>query len=178
MREVGLIEVETAHRGMVGRPQHLYSLAAGAPGLGLDPPAHTLLAGLLAAVAERVGTDPDDAAEIGRSWGMAKVARRTKSFTCLEQLVGELDHLGFEPAVESLVADDLAAGDAALPATRVAFLHCPFRELAEAYPELVCNVHRGIVEGIVERSGSGSVEAFSTLYDRDPCNVTVSSSVS
>lgn len=168
---MGLIEVETAHRGTVGRPQHLYSLAAGAPGLGLDPPAHTLLAGLLAAVAERVGTDPDDAAEIGRSWGIAKVARRTKSSACLEQLVGELDHLGFEPAVDD--ADEGARSPA-----RVAFLHCPFRELAEAYPELVCNVHRGIVEGIVEQSGGGSVESFATLYDRDPCNVTVNITVS
>ena len=56
----------------------------------------------------------------------------------------------------------------------MAFMHCPFRELAEAYPELVCNLHRGISEGIVAEVGGGSVEEFATLYDRDPCRVSVS----
>ena len=42
LREAGLVDVEAVHRGTVGRPQHLYFLAAGAPGLGFDPPAHAL----------------------------------------------------------------------------------------------------------------------------------------
>ncbi len=37
MREAGLVEVEPIHRGTVGRPQLRYSLAPGAPGLGLRP---------------------------------------------------------------------------------------------------------------------------------------------
>ena len=51
LREAGLVDVEPVRRGTVGRPQHLYFLAAGAPALGFDPPAHALLAGLLAALA-------------------------------------------------------------------------------------------------------------------------------
>src|SRR5262245_51304706 len=47
LREAGVIDVEAIHRGTVGRPQHRYFLADGAPGLGFDPPAHALLAGLL-----------------------------------------------------------------------------------------------------------------------------------
>ena len=58
---------------------------------------------------------------------------------------------------------------------RIEFLHCPFRELAEAYPELVCNLHRGLCEGVVERVGAGSVDEFATLYDPEPCHVTVAS---
>src|SRR5438128_9213203 len=69
LREAGLVDVEAVHRGTVGRPQHLYFLAGGAPGLGFDPPAHALLAGLLAAMAERVGADANDAAATGRAWG-------------------------------------------------------------------------------------------------------------
>src|SRR5215203_2499625 len=38
LRDAGLIEAEAIHRGTVGRPQHLYFLADGAPGLGFDPP--------------------------------------------------------------------------------------------------------------------------------------------
>ena len=54
----------------------------------------------------------------------------------------ELTKLGFEPALESDGSDG--------PAARIEFLHCPFRELAEAYPELVCNLHRGLCEGVVD----------------------------
>ena len=82
LREAGLVDVEAVHRGTVGRPQHLYFLAAGAPALGFDPPAHALLAGLLAALAERVGADANDAAETGRVWG-AEAGRRTRSRSCL-----------------------------------------------------------------------------------------------
>ena len=32
LREAGLVEVEAVHRGTVGRPTHVYSLAPGAPG--------------------------------------------------------------------------------------------------------------------------------------------------
>jgi predicted ArsR family transcriptional regulator len=165
LREVGLVDVEAVHRGTVGRPQHLYFLSVGAPGLGFDPPAHALLAGLLAALAERVGADSDEATETGRVWG-AEAGRRTRSRSCLQALEGELGRLGFEPAVE-------AAAPPGGGATRIEFLHCPFRELAEAYPELVCNLHRGLCEGVVDSVGGGRVEEFSTLYDPEPCHVMV-----
>ena len=167
LRDAGLIEVEVLHRGTVGRPQHRYSLAPGAPGLGFDPPAHVLLAGLLAAVAETAGAKGVGARSTGRAWGRAAAERsleRTPEQSCLTLVAQELDQLGFEPA-----ADDTATLDGS---TRIEFLHCPFRELAEAYPELVCNLHRGIVEGVAE-SQRGTVEAFSTLYEPDPCHVVV-----
>jgi predicted ArsR family transcriptional regulator len=162
LREAGLVDMEPVHRGTVGRPQHVYSLAPGAPGLGFDPPSYTLLAGLLAALAERVGADADDAAAAGLAWGV-EAGRRTRSKSCAKALMAEMDRLGFDPQSEALPGHRLD----------IAFLHCPFRELAEAYPELVCNLHRGISQGVVEAVGGGMVEDFSTLYDRDPCRVTV-----
>jgi predicted ArsR family transcriptional regulator len=165
LREVGLVDVEAVHRGTVGRPQHLYFLSAGAPGLGFDPPAHALLAGLLAALAERVGADPADAADTGHAWG-AEAGTRTRTRSCLRALEQELHRLGFEPAVGP--GDGTSEGGA-----RIDFLHCPFRELAEAYPELVCSLHRGLCEGVVDQVGGGSVAEFSTLYDPEPCHVTV-----
>jgi predicted ArsR family transcriptional regulator len=162
LREAGLVEVEPVHRGTVGRPTHVYRLAAGAPGLGFDPPSYTLLAGLLAALAERMGADAGEATEIGRTWG-AEAGRRTRSRSCVKALGAEMSRLGFEPSSETSGVE-----------TDIAFMHCPFRELAEAYPELVCNLHRGISEGIVDEVGGGSVVDFATLYDRDPCRVSVS----
>lgn len=168
LRDAGLVESEAVHRGTVGRPQHLYFLAPGAPGLGFDPPAHALLAGLLAAMAERLGANAEDAADTGFVWG-TEAGRRTRSRSCVNALVGELERLGFEPVADS-PAPDPAPGATSV---RIDFLHCPFRELAEAYPELVCNLHRGLCEGVVDEAGGGSIAAFSTLYDPEPCHVSV-----
>ena len=165
MRDAGLVDVEPVHRGTVGRPQHVYTLANGAPGLEFDPPAHAVLAGLLAAMAERLGGDGTDAEETGRAWGR-EAARRTGKGdgwgSCVDVLSKQLTQLGFDPAVEP-------DGDG----TRITFLQCPFRDLAEAYPELVCNLHRGICAGALESAGEGSMQHFSTLYDHDPCHVRV-----
>ena len=62
----------TSRRSTAARsvdPSTCYSLAPGAPGLGFDPPAHALLAGLLAAMAEQMGADADAATATGRAWG-------------------------------------------------------------------------------------------------------------
>ena len=53
----------------------------------------------------------------------------------------------------------------------IAFTNCPFRQLAEAFPELVCHLHRGMIEGMVDVLGEVDVTRFATLADRDPCQV-------
>ena len=166
MRDVGLLDVETDAKGSVGRPQHRYSLAAAAPSLGLEPPAFPLLARLLAAMAAAAQLAPDDAAAAARGTGQAMAAerlRRTPGDSCVAALADALDELGFDPAV--------AGGDEGVT---IAFTHCPFAELAEAFPELVCHLHRGLVEGFVAEWGEGGVGRFSTLADRDPCQVELS----
>ncbi len=161
LRETGLVEVEAVHRGTVGRPQHVYSLAAGAPGVVLQPAVQVVLAGLLAALAERAGAGAELAAATGRAWGK-DAGRRARSASCVEALTSELDALGFDPDLRRQERE-----------ASIAFLACPFREPAEAYPELVCNLHRGICEGIVAEVGGGTVDEFATLYDHEPCRVTV-----
>jgi predicted ArsR family transcriptional regulator len=161
MRDAGLVDMEPVRRGTVGRPQHVYTLAPGAPGLTFDPPSHALLAGLLAALSERVGADSSDAEVIGESWGH-DAGKRQRSHSCVKALASELRRLGFDPSTETSGND-----------VTISFLHCPFRELAEAYPELVCNLHRGICAGVVDEVGGGTVAEFATLYDHDPCRVTV-----
>jgi predicted ArsR family transcriptional regulator len=159
MREVGLLDVQSVNRGAVGRPQHRYSLAADAPSLGLESPTFALLARMLLRAAAIAGTGAEDAADAGREQGRSDGARAAGR-PCLDALVRELDRLGFDPAVAA--SDDGAT---------VGFAHCPFRELAEANPDLVCSLHRGLVEGFVEMVGGGEVVAFRTLVDRDPCQV-------
>lgn len=164
MREVGLLEVDADSRGTVGRPQHRWSIAADAPSLGLEPSGFRLLARLLAGVASVAGPDPELIAEAGRAVGRRSGSMRAAAGTqsCLEALVDELADLGFDPAV----GEDGAV-------TTVAFASCPFREVASEFPALVCHLHRGIIEGIVQGvpNAEVAVGSFATLDDRDPCHV-------
>jgi predicted ArsR family transcriptional regulator len=162
MRDVGLLDVEIDNRGSVGRPQHRYSLASDAPSLGLEPPAFPLLARLLARVAAQAGVASDEAAGAAAEQGRMLASRPVRP-GCVEALTDALAELGFDPAV---------ATDGQL--VTIAFTHCPYRELAEAHPELVCHLHRGLIEGFVEEIGGASVERFGTLADRDPCQVELS----
>ena len=163
MREVGLLDVEVDSRGSVGRPQHRYALAADAPSLGLEAPAFPLLARMLVSAAARAGISPDDAAAAGAEHGRALAATRRRDRSCVRVLNSVLAELGFDPAT---VDDGTAA--------TIAFTHCPFRDVAEAHPEVVCHLHRGLVEGFVEQLGGAGVERFGTLADRDPCQVELS----
>jgi predicted ArsR family transcriptional regulator len=138
-----------------------------------------LLARLLAQVAASVGVAGEEAADVGREQGRqsvtaAPVAGQSDAEVspagdpdrlspCVEALAAELSRLGFDPAVG-------ADGGSAV----VAFTHCPFAEVAQAHPEIVCQLHRGMVEGFVEAHGGAEVERFGTLLDRQPCQVELS----
>jgi len=160
MREVGLLDLRVGSSGGVGRPQHLYSLAVDAPSLGLEPPAFPRLAEMLLRMASSAGIEGHDAAEAGREQGRLDADAFAPGTPCLEALMAQLAEMGFDPEVE---------GDAA--GVTVGFTHCPFRELAEANPDLVCGLHRGMVEGLVDRLGDDEVAEFHSLVHRSPCQV-------
>lgn len=160
MRDVGLLDVAVDSRGTVGRPQHRYQLAAGAPSLGLEPATYPLLAGLLANVAAACSPPADEVAEVGRHHGRhASAESRAPGQGCVDAVMAEMAELGFDPV-----------GTRSGAATTIVFASCPFRDLAEAFPELVCELHRGMMEGMAE-AGGAEVARFATLADREPCRV-------
>ena len=167
MRDVGLLDVETEARGAVGRPQHRYFLAADAPSLGLEPPTFPVLARMLLRLAEAARIGSEDAVEAGREQGLADVetadlAAVDDAEACLAGLVSRLDALGFDPTV---LHEESSA--------TVGFANCPFRDLAESEPDLVCGLHRGMVEGFVDAAGGAAVTTFHNLLDRTPCQVSL-----
>ena len=168
MRDVGLLDVEVSTKPAMGRPQHLYSLAPNAPGLGLEPPSFPLLASMLIKIVARAGLGRDDAVEVGRDEGARQARSYRRAPSCLEAVADQLDRLGFDPQVAAI--DDEEDTTAV-----IAFAHCPFRELAVEYPKLVCALHRGMVEGFVDEMGDASVLAFNSLEHRDPCQLTLAS---
>ena len=160
MREVGLLDVRSEASGGVGRPQHRYSLAADAPALGLEPSPFPMLARVLLEAAHEAGLEPGDLVEAGSGQGRADARAWAADADPIEALMVEQARLGFDPEVVDL--DDGAV---------VAFAHCPFRALAEAHPDLVCSLHRGLVDGLVETLGGAAVVRFHPLVDRTPCQV-------
>lgn len=168
MRDVGLLQVRSEAGGGVGRPQHLYSLATDAPSLGLEPASFPILARMLLRLAASSGADPADAVDAGREQGRLDGAR-LRGRGCLGAVVGQHDAMGFDPALA--VEDDPLAGGASVT---IAFAHCPFRDLAEQRPDLLCNLHRGLIEGVLAVAGEGEeVVGFGSLVDRSPCQVEI-----
>lgn len=162
MRDVGLLRVDTEARGSVGRPQHRYSLAHDAPALGLEPSPWPTLARTLLDAAAAGGLDGQDLADAGRRQGEADAAQWPEGTDCLDALVVEQARLGFDPeTVEEATGATMG------------FAHCPFRDLAETHPELVCSLHNGLVEGFVASWDGGGVARFHPLVDRTPCQVEV-----
>jgi predicted ArsR family transcriptional regulator len=169
MRDVGLVEVSVEVSAdvdggsrRVGRPRHRYSATAPSPALGLEPQAMPTLAGLVLTLADRLGASADDVEAVGRDEGR----RRCTSFASSRSsvaLVADQDRLGFEPA-----ARDAPGGD-----TVVTFNRCPFGELAEQHPDLVCGLHRGLIDGFVSGLGDTRLTDFHPLSDRAPCRATL-----
>ncbi len=164
MRDLGLVEVTTVSTGSVGRPQHRYALAADAPSLGLEPPAFPTVTRMLLRAAVAAGVDPEELAEAGREQGRADHLRADVQWPedPVAALELQLAAFGFDPAR----AED---GDA----VTIAFTHCPLRELADVHPDLVCSMHRGMVEGFLGCDAGAEVHRFHPLVDRTPCQVDV-----
>lgn len=159
MREVGLLEARPDVSGAVGRPQKLYSLSAEAPSLGLEPPVFPMLARMLFTLVRDAGLGGDVAADAARGEGGRLAHRRTSNRSdCVGAAITMLDELGFDPA--RVDSDD---------ATTVAFTHCPFAELAEVDPDVICSLHRGLLEGFVDEVGGAEVTSFNDLAHREPC---------
>ena len=175
MRDVGLVEVEVGGRGDVGRPQHRYSIAADAPSLGLEPPTVPVLARMVLSMADRLGARPDDAEAVGREEGHRRARPYDSAPSTLEALVADLDKLGFDPLVTDAADDDGSGTAVGLDdsAAVIAFANCPFADLAEQHPDLVCGLHRGLVAGFAAEMGDAEIRDFCTLTSRTPCQVTV-----
>jgi predicted ArsR family transcriptional regulator len=176
MREAGLLTVSTDRHGSVGRPQHRWAACPEAPSLGLEPAGFRVLAHLLAELTAEGTPLASTVIGVGRRQGQERPTRRAarpveSRPSCLHAVMDELADLGFDPALERLDNDELAS---------ISFMRCPFREVAVLYPDVVCQLHLGITEGILARvtdpypGMAGRVESFSSLVDADPCRVELS----
>ncbi|MBN3453325.1 helix-turn-helix domain-containing protein [Mycobacterium sp. DSM 3803] len=123
--------VEPGHHGP-GRPPQLFRAVR-----RMDPGGPTQYR-MLAEILTQGLADEDDpgakALALGRSWG--RTVPPTTADSAVDALVGLLDDLGFAPGQP--------VGD------QMPLRHCPFLELAEKRPAVVCPIHLGLMRGALE----------------------------
>src|SRR5262249_31231466 len=140
--DAGLVGSRPAGRSAPGRPRILYGLRP--EGAAADRDEYRLLATILAGTVARQGDGSAQAEDAGRAWGRSLVRhhpplRRLTDQEATSEVVDLLDQQGFAPE----------AGDREIRMHR-----CPFHELAESQPEIVCAVHRGLISGALGELGS------------------------
>ncbi|HET7823307.1 MAG TPA: helix-turn-helix domain-containing protein [Ornithinibacter sp.] len=148
-----VLEQHAPPEGGRGRPAARYALtragrdaASPTPGGGAAEEYVALAAAFSQRLAERDGDPGADARAIGRAWGAGLAARHAADEPAGgavgEQVVGLLDRLGFSPD-----AEPEAGGGSG---TTVLLRTCPLLDAARRHPEVVCQVHLGLVAGALE----------------------------
>ena len=132
--EAGLLEV--SYRRLndregpgAGRPAKLYRRARAEHSFSLPPRSYALAAGFLAEVVERVGADrplQSTARDAGRAIGRAATG---------QSLTEVLRAQGYEPYEEG---------------GQLRLRNCPFHQLAERFPPLVCGMNLALCQGLLE----------------------------
>lgn len=149
LEAAGLVVSETEIRTTRGRPRQLFKLGPAAEEIGQGARDYKLLASMLAGYAKAGSDDPASTAEsAGRAWGgyLGAQDRLPPGETAdvgsaIELIARMMERLGFEPEVQR-------SGTVA----EVLLHNCPFRGVAERYPEVVCSLHLGILRGALQET--------------------------
>ncbi|GAA3775715.1 helix-turn-helix domain-containing protein [Microbacterium kribbense] len=134
----GLVERTMAARGTPGRPAQLFRRVR-----KMDGAASRRYRILAEVLVEELAVAPEPAKaalEAGRRWGRRE-AEAVQTDKPAEALVDLLDRVGFKPR----------RGD---DPDRVGVFHCPFLELAQRAPKIVCSIHLGMMQGALTQWGA------------------------
>ena len=153
LARAGLVRSDAEPRSVPGRPRILYRLGSSTgPERGDE---YRLLASVLAETVSSDGRGTEACEPAGRAWGAELVAGRGRADDAIDAVVEILAEQGFEPRAEELAIE---------------MRRCPFHDLAEAHPEVVCAVHRGLIGGALEALGSSlSVSALEIFPQPNVC---------
>lgn len=156
----GLVERERVPTALRGRPAHVYQPSVGGWAEVRQSRSAQEYHGLSAAFAEHLHTHAADpvreARVVGRTWGRHLAAQASPGLAAQgpqagtdqepvaaqQSVVDLLEELRFSPMVD---------GDG------IALRTCPLLDLAHRMPDVVCQVHRGLVEGTLEHRDGAAV---------------------
>ncbi|HLA94050.1 MAG TPA: helix-turn-helix domain-containing protein [Actinomycetota bacterium] len=166
LEEAGLVRREVRRGSSVGRPQTLYSAVEREPGEGRE---YRLLAEILAGLV--TGTRARErAVGLARDWGEylairggPKPGTRAAARHGLAVLQEAMASAGFDPRFHRGSAGRV----------EVTLRDCPFRDLLEDHRELVCAIHRGLIEGMLGALKPPlALLEFEPLAERGTCRLT------
>jgi predicted ArsR family transcriptional regulator len=117
-----------------------------------------LVTALAGSIARRSSHPRDDAIEAGRSWALA-LARNSRSIPSItpknsarknavaarRNVISLLNELGFTPTHN-------------VDLTRNKLTTCPLLDAARQYPDIICNVHLGIIQGALAEFGADATQ--------------------
>jgi predicted ArsR family transcriptional regulator len=153
----GLARRSTGAEHRRGRPRVLFTAA----GAARDEDSREQLIEVLASAIGRDGDPVEESLRAGRRW--ADDVGAPDPGDPEGGLIEVLDRLGFAPEADADV--------------RSIRLHaCPFRSAAREHPDVVCTVHRGLVERLLD--GTGSEPRLVPFAEPELCLVTLASSAS
>jgi predicted ArsR family transcriptional regulator len=155
--DAGLIESHSAGSHGPGRPRIVYQLSTSARDGGRDE--HRLLATILTGIVADSADARARAARAGEAWGRRLTplaSGPTPDEEATAAVVGVLEEQGFAPEL----SED----------REIRMRRCPSRDRAAAHPEVVCAVHRGLVDGTLANLGSDlAVSRLDILAEPDLC---------
>jgi predicted ArsR family transcriptional regulator len=143
LEQAGLVRRHTAAPQGPGRPRALYEVV-GADATHVE---YADLATVLASTIRRTSDDPRLAATLaGSQWGQELAAShgrpaRADGPGARREVVAVLDELGFAPEADQ--------DNSVVRLTR-----CPLLDTARRFPDVVCAVHLGIVQGALGEYGA------------------------
>jgi predicted ArsR family transcriptional regulator len=163
LEEAELISREVRKTASVGRPQTLYSIAEVKDEEGRD---YRLLAEMLCGLV-RGKRALEQAHGLASQWGAYMVAQggpkpgvRLPARRNLAILQEAMARAGFDPRFRR-------TGTASIEVT---LRDCPFRDLADDYRDLVCTLHRGLIEGMLSGLKPAlSLQDFQPFAERGIC---------
>ncbi|HEX6231236.1 MAG TPA: helix-turn-helix domain-containing protein [Actinomycetota bacterium] len=165
LEEAGLVRREARKASTVGRPQTLYSAVDRDGREGRD---WRLLAEILAGLATGARAR-ERAANLAREWGQylaiqggPKPGTRLPARRNLAVLQGAMAEAGFEPRFRR-------SGKGSV---EISLRDCPFRDLLDDHRDLVCAIHRGLLEGMLGALKPPlSLVQFEPLAERTVCRL-------
>lgn len=169
--EQRLLAAGDVESGRPGRRPRGYSLTTlGRQALGTGRIDETReLAEVFASYLVKSGSGAEEAREIGQTWGN----RRADDLTAeqqrrpLEAVLEVLDILGFDPA-----AIETDEGDAVVLRT------CPLLQMAQDSPEFICNIHHGLIDGVLKRIGAREGVELLPFSEPHGCRMNLTASTS
>ena len=164
---LALLSAKDVQSDRPGRRPRGYSLTSlGRQSLGANRVDESReLADVFASYLVAHGSGPKEAQEIGRAWGTKRADELSESQSeqPLDAVIEVLDILGFNPSTVST-----EQGDAVVLRT------CPLLDLAHGSTEFVCNIHQGLIDGVMRRIGAREGVELLPFSEPDGCRLNLS----